>query len=118
MLRSNDHPKCATGHRLDSTCSHLVPNLANKNAGNHRSWELNFQKSPRTPVADSRGGGGGGKGAGGLCPPSPLFFGFFSLFFTETKFTCKKLYLVLNEYKIGLKMLEMAILENRIFKTF
>ena len=51
-------------------------------------------------------------------PPPPSFLDFFSLFFTETKFTCKKLYLVLNEYKIGLKMLEMAILENRIFKTF
>ena len=37
-------------------------------------------------------------------------------FFTKTKFTSKKL--VLNEYEICLKALEMVILEIQIFKTF
>ena len=35
---------------------------------------------------------------------------------TKAKFMSKKL--VLNEYEIGLKMLEMAILEIQIFKNF
>ena len=52
-------------------------------------------------VVDSKGGS----------PPSP--FGFF---FTKAKFTSKKL--VLDEYKICLKMLEMAILETQFFKNF
>ena len=42
------------------------------------------------------------------------FLDFF--FFTKAKFTSKKL--VLNEYEICLKILEMAILEIQIFKTF
>ena len=48
--------------------------------------------------------------------PAP-FLDFFSFFFTKTKFTSKKLYIVLNEYEICLKMLEMAILETHIFKV-
>ena len=62
-------------------------------------------------MADPRGEGGWGP----VLPP-PLF-GFFSSFY-KNKFTSKKLYLVLNEYEICLKMLEMAILETHIFKTF
>ena len=41
-----------------------------------------------------------------------------SSFYKTDKFTSKKLYVVLNEYEICLKMLEMAILEPHIFKTF
>ena len=59
------------------------------------------------------GGGGGRKGLGvcGLLS----FLSFFS-FFTKTKFTSKKV--VLNEYEICLKLLQMAILETQIFKNF
>ena len=53
------------------------------------------------------------QGGGGWGPVSP-FLDFF--FFTKAKFTSKKL--VLNEYEICLKILEMAILEIQIFKTF
>ena len=59
-------------------------------------------------MADPRG-----EGAGGLCPPTH-FYDFFFFFFSKTKFTSKKLYVVLNEYKIFLKKLEMA---TRIFKN-
>ena len=90
MLRSNGHLNLKRGHSLDSTCSHLAPNLIAKNAGNLRSWELNFQiprgAFPRTPVADL------------------LFFGFF--FYTERSLRAKKI--VFSEYEICLKMLEMA----------
>ena len=68
------------GHSLDSTGPHLAPN--------HRKSPflgVKFSKFsrafPQTPVADS----------GGLGDLAPLF-GFFS-FFTETKFTIKKLVL-------------------------
>ena len=62
-------------------------------------------------MADPRG-----RGAGDLCsPPPPPLFGFFP-FFTKMKFTSKKFYVVLNEYEICLKMLEMAILETQIFE--
>ena len=44
-------------------------------------------------------------------PPTPFLAVFY---FTKAKFTSKKL--VLNEYEIYLKMLEMAILETKIFK--
>ena len=63
-------------------------------------------------MSDLRGEGGWGP----VLPP-PLF-GFFSSSFYKNKFTSKKLYVVLNEYEICLKMLEMAILETHIFKTF
>ena len=50
-------------------------------------------------------------GLGGLClrPPPP----FLKFFFTKVKFTSKEI--VLNNYEICLKMLEMAILETQIF---
>ena len=73
MLRSNAHLNVKRGHSLDNTCSFGAANLATKNSGNHRSWEFNFQKSSRTPVADPRGGGG----LGTCLPPHPHFFGFF-----------------------------------------
>ena len=56
-------------------------------------------------VADPRGG------MGGLCPPPP-----FLIFFLQKRILLAKL--VLNEHKICLKMLEMAILETQIFKNF
>ena len=111
MLRSNAHLNVKRGHSLDNTCSFGAANLATKNSGNHRSWEFNFQKSSRTPVADPRGGGGLGTC---LPPPPPTFLDFFFFLYTETKFTSKKLYVVLSEYEICLNMLEMAILETRI----
>ena len=46
-------------------------------------------------------------GLGGLCPLFGVFF-----------FTKAKVYNVLNEYKICLKMLEIAILETPIIKNF
>ena len=48
---------------------------------------------------------------GAMLPPPP--FGFY---FTKAKFTSKKI--LLDEYEICLKMLEMAILETQIFKSF
>ena len=102
---------------MDSTCSHLAPNLATKNPGNRRSWELNFQNFPEEHLPGPQWLIQGGRGAGGLCSLPPLF-GFFSSSFYKNKFTSKKLYVVLNEYEICLKMLEMAILETHIFKTF
>ena len=62
-------------------------------------------------MADPTGKGGWG--------PVHLLLGIFSFFFfTKTKFMSKKSYVVLNEYKIYIKMLEMAILETHIFKKF
>ena len=58
-------------------------------------------------VADPRGGGG----IGGLCPPP-----FWILFFLQKRSLLAKL--LLNEHKICLEMLEMAILETQIFKNF
>ena len=58
-------------------------------------------------VADPSGGGGGGWGA-----VTPLL----EFFLTKAKFTSKKL--VLNGYESCLKLLEVAILETRIFKNF
>ena len=61
-------------------------------------------------MADPKGGGGFG-----TCFSSPpTFLDFFFFLFAETKFTSKKLYVVLNENEICLKMLEMAVLETRI----
>ena len=53
----NGHLSLKRGHSLDSTCSHLAPNLVSKSTGNHHSWELNFPREafPRNPVADQRG---------------------------------------------------------------
>ena len=92
MLRSNGHLNVKRGYSLDTTCSHLAPNLVTGNAENRGSWELNFQNFPEehfpNPVADPSkdggddGGGGGGGGGGAL-----IFF------FTKTKFTNKKLVL-------------------------
>ena len=56
---------------------------------------------------------GGSRGAGGT---SGLYPPFLEFLFTKAKFTSKKV--VLNEYEICLKMLEMAILETQIFKKF
>ena len=53
---------------------------------------------------DPRGGG-----TGGLCPP------FWDFFLQKRSLLAK---LVLNEHKICLKMLEMAIFETQIFKNF
>ena len=109
MLRSNGHLNVKQGHSLDNTCL-FGTNLATKL---RKSPFLGVQISKISPDPSGRSKGGGGLGT---CfpPPPPLFFGFFSLFFTETKFTSKKLYVVLNEYEICLKMLEMAILETHI----
>ena len=52
---------------------------------------------------------------GGAGEPVPPPFGIF--FLTKAKFTTEQK-LVLNEYEICLKMLEIAILETQIFKTF
>ena len=102
---------------MDITYPHLAPNLATKNPGNRRSWELNFQNFPEEHLPGPQWLIQGGRGAGGLCSLPPLF-GFSSSSFYKNKFTSKKLYVVLNEYKTCLKMLEMAILETHIFKTF
>ena len=53
----------------------------------------------------------GGGGLGGLCPPFRIIF----LFYKSEVYWQK---LVLNEYEICLKMLEMVILETQIFKFF
>ena len=67
------------------------------------SWSPVFMSDGSTSaVADLR--------RGGLPPP------LFGVSFTKAKFTSKKV--VLNKYKICLKMLEMAILETQIFKNF
>ena len=50
MLRSNGHLNLKRGYSLDSTCSHLAPNLVTKNAGNRCSWELNFQNFPEEQI--------------------------------------------------------------------
>ena len=55
------------------------------------------------------GGSKGGGGWGGLYSP-------FGVIFTKAKFTSK--ILVLNEYEIYLKMLDLAILGIRIFQNF
>ena len=63
-------------------------------------------------IAFYLGSGGFKRGEPGRATPlSPLDF-----FLTKAKFTSKKL--VLDEYEVCLKMLEMANLETQIFKTF
>ena len=78
------------GHSLHSTCSHLAPNLVIKNAGNRHSWE--FQNFPEEHLLGPQWLIQGGRGLGACACP---FFGFFFFFFTKTKFTSKKLYIVL-----------------------
>ena len=115
MLRSNAHLNVKRGHSLDNTCSFGAANLATKNSGNHLSWEFNFKKSPRTPVADPRGGGGFGTCSS---PPPPHVFGFFLFSFYRNEVYEQKVICSTNEYEICLKMLEMAILETRISEIF
>ena len=63
-------------------------------------------KSIMSSVADPRGG------TWGVCASPPLF----GFFFLQKRSLLAKL--VLNEHKICLKMLEMAILETQIFENF
>ena len=48
--------------------------------------------------------------------PPPPFFWSFLIIFIKVRFKSKKL--VLNEYEICFKMMEMANLETQIFKNF
>ena len=61
----NGHLSLKRGHSLDSTCSHLAPNLVSKSTGNHHSWELNFQSFPEKHFPGTQW-----QIKGGFAPPS------------------------------------------------
>ena len=78
MLRTNGHLNLKRGHSLDSMCSHSVPNLVTKNAGNCHSWELNFQNFPEDHLPGPQWWIQGGWGEGwGVCVSTPPFLDFF-----------------------------------------
>ena len=67
-------------------CSHLAPNLVTRNAGNRRSWELNFRNFPEGRIQ-----GGRGWGSCAPSPPLPLFgFLFYKIEVYEQKVTIKR----------------------------